>query len=38
MAEAKHSESFEQIVEWAYRTLPQKIRDRAESKKALIAD
>ena len=27
MAEANHTESFEQIVEWAYRTLPQKIRD-----------
>ena len=27
MAEAKHSDSFEQIVEWAYRTLPQEIQD-----------
>jgi predicted Zn-dependent protease with MMP-like domain len=27
MGEAKYSESFEQIVEWAYSTLPQEIRD-----------
>jgi predicted Zn-dependent protease with MMP-like domain len=27
MAKAKNSESFEELVEWAYSTLPQKIRD-----------
>jgi predicted Zn-dependent protease with MMP-like domain len=27
MAEAKDSENFEEIVEWAYRTLPQIIRE-----------
>ena len=27
MAEAPKSESFEEIVEWAYNTLPQKVRD-----------
>jgi predicted Zn-dependent protease with MMP-like domain len=27
MAEATQSESFEQIVEWAYATLPQRIRE-----------
>jgi predicted Zn-dependent protease with MMP-like domain len=27
MAEATNSESFEEIVEWAYNTLPRKIRD-----------
>ncbi len=27
MADTKSSESFEEIVEWAYNTLPQKIRD-----------
>ncbi len=27
MAEGTNSESFEEIVEWAYSTLPQKIRD-----------
>jgi predicted Zn-dependent protease with MMP-like domain len=27
MANAKNSESFEELVEWAYSTLPQKIRD-----------
>jgi predicted Zn-dependent protease with MMP-like domain len=26
MADAANPESFEQIVEWAYTTLPQKIR------------
>ncbi len=27
MADPKHPETFEAIVEWAYATLPQKIRD-----------
>jgi predicted Zn-dependent protease with MMP-like domain len=27
MADATHTETFEEIVEWAYSTLPQKIRD-----------
>lgn len=30
MAEATNSESFEEIVEWAYNTLPQKIRDQPD--------
>jgi predicted Zn-dependent protease with MMP-like domain len=30
MAEAANSESFEEIVEWAYSTLPQKIRDQPD--------
>ena len=30
MAEATKSESFEEIVEWAYSTLPQKIRDQPD--------
>lgn len=30
MAEATNSESFEEIVEWAYGTLPQKIRDQPD--------
>jgi predicted Zn-dependent protease with MMP-like domain len=38
MAEAKHSESFEQIVEWAYRTLPQKIRDLPDFPGIQVAD
>jgi len=27
LAEATNSESFEEVVEWAYGTLPQEIRD-----------
>jgi predicted Zn-dependent protease with MMP-like domain len=27
MAETKHSETFEELVEWAYSTLPKKIRN-----------
>jgi predicted Zn-dependent protease with MMP-like domain len=30
MAEATNSESFDEIVEWAYSTLPQKIRDQPD--------
>jgi predicted Zn-dependent protease with MMP-like domain len=30
MAKARHPESFEEIVEWAYSTLPQKIRDQPD--------
>jgi predicted Zn-dependent protease with MMP-like domain len=30
MADAANSETFEQIVEWAYTTLPQKIRDQPD--------
>ena len=30
MVDAANSESFEQIVEWAYTTLPQKIRDQPD--------
>jgi predicted Zn-dependent protease with MMP-like domain len=38
MAEAKHSESFEQVVEWAYRTLPQRIRDLPDFPGIQVAD
>ena len=38
MAETKHSESFEQIVEWAYRTLPQKIRELPDFPGIQVAD
>jgi predicted Zn-dependent protease with MMP-like domain len=38
MAEAKHSESFEQIVEWAYSTLPQEIRDLPDFPGIQVAD
>jgi len=30
MAEAAKTESFEELVEWAYSTLPQKIRDQPD--------
>jgi len=30
MADAANSETFEEIVEWAYTTLPQKIRDQPD--------
>jgi predicted Zn-dependent protease with MMP-like domain len=38
MAEAKYSESFEQIVEWAYCTLPQEIRDLPDFPGIQVAD
>jgi predicted Zn-dependent protease with MMP-like domain len=38
MAEAKHSESFEEIVEWAYRTLPQEIRELPDFPGIQVAD
>ena len=38
MAEAQNSESFEQIVEWAYRTLPQEIRDLPDFPGIQVAD
>ena len=38
MAEAHHPESFEQIVEWAYRTLPQTIRDLPDFPGIQVAD
>lgn len=38
MAEAKHSESFEQVVEWAYRTLPQEIRNLPDFPGIQVAD
>jgi predicted Zn-dependent protease with MMP-like domain len=38
MAEATNSESFEEIVEWAYSTLPQKIRDQADFPGIQVAD
>jgi len=38
MGEAEHSESFEQIVEWAYRTLPQEIRDLPDFPGIQVAD
>src|SRR6202167_2548328 len=38
MAEGKHSERFEQIVEWAYRTLPQKIRELPDFPGIQVAD
>ena len=38
MAETKHSETFEEIVEWAYSTLPQKIRDLPDFPGIQVAD
>jgi hypothetical protein len=38
MAEATHPESFEQIVEWAYRTLPQTIQDLPDFPGIQVAD
>jgi predicted Zn-dependent protease with MMP-like domain len=38
MAEAPKTESFEEIVEWAYHTLPQKIRDEPDFPGIQIAD
>jgi predicted Zn-dependent protease with MMP-like domain len=38
MAEAKHSENFDQIVEWAYHTLPQRIRDLPDFPGIQVAD
>ena len=38
MVETQHSESFEQIVEWAYRTLPQKIRELPDFPGIQVAD
>jgi len=38
MAEVRHSESFEEIVEWAYRTLPQKIRNLPDFPGIQVAD
>src|SRR5450755_528395 len=38
MGEAPKAESFEEIVEWAYNTLPQKIRDEPEFPGIQVAD
>ena len=38
MAEATNSESFEEVVEWAYGTLPQEIRDRPDFPGIQVAD
>jgi predicted Zn-dependent protease with MMP-like domain len=38
MAETRNSEDFEQIVEWAYRTLPQKIRELPDFPGIQVAD
>ena len=38
MAHATNSESFEEIVEWAYSTLPQKIRDQPDFPGIQVAD
>ena len=38
MTEATHSESFEEIVEWAYRTLPEKIRELPDFPGIQVAD
>ena len=38
MARATSSESFEEIVEWAYSTLPQKIRDLPDFPGIQVAD
>lgn len=38
MSEATNSQSFEQLVEWAYTTLPQKIRDLPDFPGIQVAD
>jgi predicted Zn-dependent protease with MMP-like domain len=38
MAEAGNSESFAEMVEWAYSTLPQKIRDEPDFPGIQVAD
>jgi predicted Zn-dependent protease with MMP-like domain len=38
MAEATNSESFEEVVEWAYGTLPQEIRDLPDFPGIRVAD
>src|ERR1019366_2727462 len=38
MAEAINSENFEEIVEWAYSPLPQKIRDQPDFPGIQVAD
>ena len=38
MAEATNSESFEEVVEWAYATLPQEIRDLPDFPGIQVAD
>src|SRR5271165_3253382 len=38
MAEAKDSESFDEIVEWAYTTLPQEIRELPDFPGVQVAD
>jgi len=38
MAEASNSESFEEVVEWGYGTLPQEIRDLPERPGIQVAD
>jgi predicted Zn-dependent protease with MMP-like domain len=38
MAEATNPESFEELVEWAYSTLPQKIRDLPDFPGIQVAD
>src|ERR1700735_3343220 len=38
VAEATNSESFEEIVEWAHSTLPQKIRDLPDFPGIQVAD
>jgi predicted Zn-dependent protease with MMP-like domain len=38
MAEAANPESFEQIVEWAYSTLPQEVKDQPDFPGIQVAD
>jgi predicted Zn-dependent protease with MMP-like domain len=38
MADAAHSETFEDIVEWAYGTLPKEIRDEPDFPGIQVAD
>jgi predicted Zn-dependent protease with MMP-like domain len=38
MAEATNSENFEEIVEWAYSTPPQKIREQPDFSGIQVAD
>jgi predicted Zn-dependent protease with MMP-like domain len=38
MAEAPKTESFEEIVEWAYKTLPQKVTDQPDFPGIQVAD
>jgi predicted Zn-dependent protease with MMP-like domain len=38
MAEASKTESFDEIVEWAYNTLPQEVRDQPDFPGIQVAD